>query len=126
MFPALAIFANHPQSSGMFLSVTTWIEQSASNVFYSTLRRLGKLPELLAGFARPPMLSHIFPYLSHCTQVFALQHLYAIFSAFAGNGIFGPLHPHPAVRFLLAASTEKKFFYTQKVEKLFLCATLSS
>jgi len=72
--------------------------------------------------------SHIFPYLpiSIRTQVFALQHLYAIFSAFAGNGIFWPLHPHPAVRFLLAASTEKKFFYTQKVEKLFLCATLSS
>ena len=33
MFPALAVFANHPQSSGMFLSVTTWVEQSAAMFF---------------------------------------------------------------------------------------------
>ena len=57
MFPALAVFAIHPQSSGIFLSVTTWIEQSASNVFYFVLRRLAKE---LAVFAIHPQSSGMF------------------------------------------------------------------
>ena len=66
---AFAVFANHPQSSGMFLSVTTsWL--FAFFIFSSTLWRFGKLPELLAGFTRPPMLSHIFPYLPISSHIY--------------------------------------------------------
>ena len=152
----LAVFAIHPQSSGIFLSVTTWVEQSSSNVFYfvlrrlakafavfanhpqpggmflsvttswlfaffifsSTLWRLGKLPELLAGFARPPMLSHIFPYLSaHRCPLYNTCMPYSPHSR--AMVYFGHSIPTQRCVFYLPHPPRRSFFILKKLKNFF-------
>jgi len=94
------------------------VELFAFFIFSSTLWRLGKLPELLAGFARPPISSHIFPYLSaHRCSLYNTCMPYSPHSR--AMVYFGHSIPTQRCVFYLPHPPRRSFFILKKLKNFF-------